>query len=563
MRGNTVCSIVIMTCFALVSAVGTQSSGLFAGMHILSMTELLETSFFYQLAEQEVSDQAVEAITETDESTCPFLKNARFSGTFESVYWDHDPDDWDPLTDSFYEGPYSSIENQLGLRGEWRGLFGEIRLRSMKYDNGIHYDYNSREYETDIELFKFTARYHYSFSDSEFLRITAGDFYKSLARGIVLYVQEDKELNLDRTIRGGLFESEFDILSAQVFGGEVTWYKFLDHRSENNYEQLKIVDRLLGGRVLGHFPSNINLGVQVTQAELFDVIRGEDISDNVRLFGGDAEVTGLMGGLIDFYAEYGNLNWDEEESYNTDLQDGRAFYSSVIAYVNAFTILAEYKDYKAWDYRYSRPPTADRDDEVADIIDIQGPRIKVDYFIPSTQTLLYVSLGRFDNHSPETSYGEVYRNRIDHIYGGIEQTWDDLYAHITYGYKDYITIDELHRRITSDFQYRISDRNSLNLYYEYKYYQIPTTEKNEHKSYLTYSLSPWFSATVHYNRHLIGFHSEQDEEWFAGEVNATPISALSITLLYGQLPTGLICSGGQCRIVPEFDGFQVSVTYRF
>ncbi|MBN1551428.1 hypothetical protein JW979_08165, partial [bacterium] len=69
----------------------------------------------------------------------------------------------------------------------------------------------------------------------------------------------------------------------------------------------------------------------------------------------------------------------------------------------------------------------------------------------------------------------------------------------------------------------------------------------------------------HYNRHEIkeNQYPNQDEEWFAGEIIITPISALSVTLFYGELPPGLICSGGQCRIVPEFDGFQAGLTYRF
>ena len=74
------------------------------------------------------------------------------------------------------------------------------------------------------------------------------------------------------------------------------------------------------------------------------------------------------------------------------------------------------------------------------------------------------------------------------------------------------------------------------------------------------------SVSGHYNKHTletVGSGSEKSDSWWAAEVTATPIDALSINILYGGLPTGLICSGGQCRILPEFEGVQASLTYRF
>ncbi|MBN1354743.1 hypothetical protein JXA40_00575 [bacterium] len=490
-----------------------------------------------------------------------------FSGTFESVYWSHDPDDWTEDVDPLYDGPYTSLENNLSLLVDWKKWFAEIRLRSMIYDDPIHYDPRTREHETDLEIFKATAGYrHNRFT------ITAGDFYKSIAHGIAMYVQEDKELNIDRTLRGGMLEVPTAHLDITVFGGDIRWYKFRDEIREKIFDEFKIEDRIVGGRLLGKLPFGIDVGATYTRARIYEVIRDELESEDVTVSGGDLAIRGLLSGRLDFYTEYARLNWDEDEPFGNNVEDGEAIYASITAYTGGFTILTEYKDYDYWEYRYTRPPTADRDDEEADIYDIRGFRLKIDYFLPSTNTLIYISGGRFDNHAHESSYQIVTRNRIDHIYGGIEQTWDKLYVHLTYGNKEYKTLNETHRHGTGDFVYNITTRHSLNLFYEYKYTgnedrdagQI-IAEKDEHKSYLTYSVSPWFALSIHYNKHVIAQRNRPDEKdnWVACEAVVTPISALSLSLMYGELPPGLICSGGQCRIVPAFEGIQAMLTYRF
>jgi hypothetical protein len=483
-----------------------------------------------------------------------------FSGTFESVYWDHDPDDWTHGTDPIYEGPYKSFENSLSLNVDWREWYAEIRLRSMNYENQLRYDPRSREHETAFELFKATAGYR-----GEYLKVTAGDFYKALARGIVLFVQENKELNLDRTIQGGMLDFVTSPVDVSVFGGEIKWFKFKDNLTDEKVEEYKINDKVFGGQVVGKLPMGINLGVNAAAVTLYEIIQSEYQDEDLLVGSVDLEASGLFNEKLDFYAEYAELKWDEEMPFGEDREDGKAFYTSATVYLGPVTILGEYKDYDYWNYRYSRPPTADRDDELAEIDDIKGPRLKIDYFINATNTLIYASYGRFDNQGHEGSYGVVVRNEIEHVYGGIEQTWKKLYVHVSYGNKDYVTLDEIHRRATGDFVYSITDKHSLNYYYEYKYTGNPYTSKDEHKMYLTYSMSPWFSVTAHYNKHIVELPngSEENQKWYAGEIGVNPIPSMSINIIYGELPPGLICSGGQCRIVPEFEGVQASLTYRF
>lgn len=482
------------------------------------------------------------------------------TGTFESTYWDHDPDDWKEGMD-IYEGPYSSFENQLMIHLGWRNWFGEVRLRNMQYEDGIHYDYRSREAEADLEIFKFKLGYL-----GENFEVIGGDFYQSFGRGIVLYVQEDKDLNLDRTIRGGNARFGNDRFEVQAFGGEVKWFSFLDNASEMTYVEREINDELFGGRASIRVYENIRLSANYVTGTLYEFIRNESVGEDFQTGSLNVEASGLLNGLFDFYMEYAELYWDSDTPYGVEAEDGEAMYGSLTSYLGDFTVQLEYKSYDYWAYRYGRPPTADREDEVNELDDTRGARIKVDYFMAATDTLIYVSASQFNNQGHEDYLGNIQRNKNTHYYMGIEQNWHHLYAHVTFGIKEYEEIDETHHRATGDFVYTFLDKHSLNLYGEYKYTEISGFEKNEYKTYLTYSMSPYFSVTGHYNRHEFDSTSGSQstvDDWWAGELSVTPIDTLTINLLYGGLPTGLICSGGQCRIVPEFEGVQASVTYRF
>ena len=86
-------------------------------------------------------------------SAAGLFDDLNVSGTFESEYWNHDPDDWTMGEDDIYDGLYTSLENTLSLNMDWISWYAELRLRSMIYDDQIHYDPESREHETDFEFF--------------------------------------------------------------------------------------------------------------------------------------------------------------------------------------------------------------------------------------------------------------------------------------------------------------------------------------------------------------------------------------------------------------------------
>jgi len=79
-----------------------------------------------------------------------------FTGTFESEYFHHDLGE---ETFELYAKPYESFENQLAFNLDWKDFFAEVRLRQMYYENAIHIKPDTREHETNFELFKFAVGY--------------------------------------------------------------------------------------------------------------------------------------------------------------------------------------------------------------------------------------------------------------------------------------------------------------------------------------------------------------------------------------------------------------------
>ncbi len=488
-----------------------------------------------------------------------FFDEMSLTGSFGSTYWNHDPSDWEPGME-IYEGPYTSFENQLSLNMGWRNWYSEVRLRNMKYTDGIHFDYRSREHEADLELFKYKVGYR-----GRNYEIVAGDFYQFLGRGIVLYVQEDQDLNIDRTIRGGHIRFRHNRFDAQVFGGSIRWYDFLDDRTNMTYEERKITDDIFGAGLGVRIHDSLRLGLNYVTGTLYQYRRGVLRDEDFQTAGINLESFGMAGGLLDFYAEYAELLWDSKTPFGIETDDGTAIYASLTAYLGNFTVLTEYKNYDYWDYRYGRPPTADREDEMTELDDTKGFRVKIDYYIPATGTMIFFSGSHFNNQGHPDYAGIVTRNESRHYYGGVEQNWRNVYANVTYGVKEYKDVNEKHRRATADLVYSFLPRHGLNMYYEYKFTGVLGFDKIEYKTYLTYSYSPYISVTAHYNRHSFSTPtgSSSSDTWWAGEVMITPIHTLTVNLLYGGLPTGLICSGGHCRILPEFEGLQATLTYRF
>jgi hypothetical protein len=79
--------------------------------------------------------------------------------------------------------------------------------------------------------------------------------------------------------------------------------------------------------------------------------------------------------------------------------------------------------------------------------------------------------------------------------------------------------------------------------------------------YVGFSLSPYGSITARYA--CDDKSTVPAEDYWGGEIEYFPIRAITIGLFVGSDPGGLVCSGGQCRVEPEFEGLRARFAWRF
>ncbi|MBN2053393.1 hypothetical protein JW905_00640 [bacterium] len=395
--------------------------------------------------------------------------------------------------------------------------------------------------------------------------VRAGDFHLSLGRGLTLSVQKNESLDIEDTIDGGLFKLATTSFELLLSGGEVT-------RPLPTF-RIAEKDKVYAARMQGNLPYSLRIGANYVWSEVHEM----DLRLNeYQAYGGDVSFT-APNDLFDLYCEYAELDSklsDEEESYNR-IPDGSGLYGSLTTSLAGVVVLVEYKDYDHFTYpkdspyyQYNLPPSADREDEANDHEDIRGFRGEVSYFVPAVGTLLHASHGVFEDHGGNVD--------LTHTYGGIEYTGDWLYVHGVYGHRytdETITgeIETTQDRINLDIQVTFAERHSLTLAVETKRKEerfifgtsLPdqVEVRDENRSFLTYSFSPYLSITAHY---AWDYRRGDDfDDLWAGEVEVTPCSHFSAKVLYGAQPGGLVCSGGMCRTVPDFEGVKLETTITF
>ena len=105
--------------------------------------------------------------------------------------------------------------------------------------------------------------------------------------------------------------------------------------------------------------------------------------------------------------------------------------------IGALTVLAEYKDYWNFDYRYNNPPTAGSTLEAYEHRDVKGPRLLLSGDILATGTRLYGSYGDFNTHRREGSLGGEDGDRQVEWYLGVEETVGPIFFEASYFNRDW------------------------------------------------------------------------------------------------------------------------------
>ena len=368
-----------------------------------------------------------------------------------------------------------------------------------------------------------------------------GTFFSSLGRGLTLYVQRNETLGFDEPIHGAVARLTLEHFDITALGGQVT-------EPGREFEDL-----VAGGRIIGRLPLDLYLGGSAVRAELD---RSSVQATDVELWSLEAGGTSLWG-VLDLAAEWSEI----EKTEPTRVREGHGRYYSASASIGPVSVLAEYKDYYNFAYRYNQPPSAGRADERYDHNDVKGPRLLVSTDFWSIGTLLHASYGEFNTHETPSSPGGTLGDHHREWYAGIEQTVGRVYFQGSYFERDWTDreIEETHT--IGDLHVTVGSSGELILGYDQRleegsYFSLETT-----RTVLAYSLSPWGTVSLRYAfEDRSGY--PRDDFWGV-EVQFLPKTNVIVTVFIGGDPGGLVCAGGQCRQEPRFEGSKLNFTWRF
>jgi len=441
-------------------------------------------------------------------------------------------------------GDYTKVKQLISFNVEWSKITVGAQLELLVFSDASLVDPLDLDRTHDfLEL----RRYYVDYQSDRFSG-RLGTFFSSFGRGLSLYVQKNEALGFDEPIHGGVARLTLEHVDVTVLGGRVS-----EPVLQNQYDR-EFEDELYGGRVLVRLPFDLYLGGSVVSATLDRFFpEGTDETD---VWSVEAGGTGLWG-VLDLSGEWSEI----EKTENDRAKEGYGRYFSATAYVGPVSILAEYKDYYNFSYRYNEPPNAGRADEKYEHDDVKGPRLLVSADIFSIGSIVHASYADFNTHKTPTSPGGEGGNRSVEWYAGIEQLLGPVYFTGSYFDRDWSDLDKEESHTIADFHLTVGGGGEIIVGYDQRlenteYYRLETT-----RSTLAYSQSPWGTVSLRYSFEDISREGKKD--FWGLEVQYLPKPNLILTFFGGGDPGGLVCAGGQCRIEPRFEGYRANVTWRF
>ncbi|RLA49552.1 MAG: hypothetical protein DRQ98_13955 [Gammaproteobacteria bacterium] len=447
---------------------------------------------------------------------------------------------------------YSKLNQLASFNIEWKritiGAQAEYLYWSVPEENRDRLDFD--RLRKGFELRRYFLDYQ-----SDLFSGRLGTYFASFGRGMTLYVQKNDALQFDEPIHGATAR-----INLKHFDISALWGKVTEPVQQAQFGR-EFEDEVMGGRIRAKLPLNLYLGGSAVRAELerpFPVMVGDRLvtNDSVEVWAAEAGGTSLWG-VLDLAGEFSEIKKTEPNR----VKEGHGRYLSAAAYVGPLSILAEYKDYYNFAYRYNLPPNAGRANEAYEHNDVKGPRLLVSADFWNIGSLFHASYAEFDTHKAATSPGGTAGDHQREWYAGIEQTIGRVYFLGSYFDRDFTDrgLDEIH--VLADFHVTVGKRGEIILGYDQRLEESDYARFEVTRSFLAYSISPWGTASVRYSyEDRSGF--DKDEFWGI-EIQYLPKPTLIVTVFAGGDPGGLVCAGGQCRQEPRFEGYRANFTWRF
>ena len=449
-------------------------------------------------------------------------------------------------------------------------------------------------------------------------RLTAGDDYASFGRGMALSLRKVDDLGFDVSLRGAHAVWASKRLSARVHAG------FTNVVNVDGVDEKLVPDPLdlvFATRLEARPTPKFIMGAQVVDIER----RHSDLLDSVSglvpggvdqsPIGGERFLrTTIMGGNVELkrlwnrlslYAEANVLANASERNTKDGFEpvesDGLAAYGSATLFFDKTSVLLEAKHYDNFAvnsslhpetssqeaitqvFPYIAPPTLERiDQRVVNNSNVTGGHIKLDHRMGGRLGRVFVSGAMFMDapiehewtmHSYAGWEGRTQTGDRYIVQSGVRREWapDDDLTRLEMIHVDldaYILLkpgQDLQFHLNHEFRSKNpdagSDATGSDLADDYM----------EGTTYVTWTLAPHWSLTAQ-AEYITDTATESKEDAFLGvpatfypgthvQYRFTP--STYVRLFAGRSKGGLKCSGGICRIFPEFEGAKLEATVRF
>lgn len=383
---------------------------------------------------------------------------------------------------------------------------------------------NITEGSNDLDLYRKYIEYN-----SPDLKITAGNFFTLLGRGLVLSVLEDQTIYREKTMLGGNVSYNKGAFSIRAIGGNI--------KSETENQEWTVA----GGELILEYLKNHRAGVHFSYIDDVKSFKhlGQRYTTSFSIKGNQLFKN------VSYHAEAAILHFK-----NADVDNGYGIFANLAYSKGSFTTIAEFKRYSKFDNELNNPPVSDRPDEFTTLQDCTGGRLYFQYAFFEPDITLFFNAGRY----------KEFTHTGNHFYGGIklEDMWDKLSFTGSYGVRDIqypVKKTELH------LIYQLNDTWSLDLDYKDKRYKDGHFKFTETDHTFQVSCSPLFSVFFMHQYSEIKIIDRN--HFYSGGLKVNFRSGTTAEITVGTIRGGQICSGGQCYQAPPFKGVKFSLLHIF
>lgn len=524
---------------------------------------------------------------------------ASFQISLNSFFEYHD-DNFNGLPD---DDKYLDLKNRLNLNFNAKRFSFSARFDTNTFFNPpapSRAQYNSF-YIDRYAPEKLTAKY-----SGQNLKVTLGDFYATIGRGLALSIRKTDQLGEDNTLLGGRLSWNHDWLQLTAMSG-LTNPSNLDLYEKtfpDPYDWISAFETRVQAT------DGIWVGAHAV-AILFDPFNRNDKAQQPKLIPSYTSIIGAsieapaVADVLDLYFEANWLGRQHRATDNQtfDLQNGWGAYGSAILYLGDWTLTAEAKSlsdfyaytvtweqggkYKSQRIDYLLPPTLEPQTmEVSNNWDISGGRLQADYRPGGLDTLLFASYSGFWAWDLNDA-GERW---IYNLNAGVEQDfWNTGRAKLTLGLREEVPQydnSNTYHLLYSDLVVKIplSERHSIDIHGTSWFVREGLSgyamDFTKGEWIVGYSWSPWLAASIvmawdtfpsrgedDYDFSVFYSPGEEDppqrQLFLAGTVTLDLWGDYQVRLTGGQMRGGILCVNGVCRMLPPFAGARAELRLRF